>query len=130
MKIKISNLVRVLTLVIFLVGFCVSTGCSSNSPVDVVVAGYTYHSAMQPTVSAVKEVLAKYGDKVKTTWINLDTSQGGKYFQDHKLTAHMNIIINGKSTYKISGKDVTFQWFEGQQWTKQDLDTILSNLTK
>ena len=36
----------------------------------------------------------------------------------------MNVIINGKYTYQVNGKDVTFQWFEGQQWTKADLDAI------
>ena len=29
----------------------------------------------------------------------------------------MNVIINGKYTYQVNGKNVTFQWFEGQGWT-------------
>jgi hypothetical protein len=79
-------------------------------------------------VGAIKEVLAKYGDKVNVTWVDLATTQGQDYFKEHGLTAHMNVIINGKYEYQVNGKDVTFQWFEGQQWTKQDLDAVLGNL--
>jgi hypothetical protein len=99
-----------------------------TGPVSVVIAGYINHGPMQPTVRAIKEVLSKYGDKVAVTWIDFATTQGQNYFQDHGLTAHMNVIINGTSTYQVKGKTVVFEWFEGQQWTKADLDTVLANL--
>jgi len=105
-----------------------TVAAASDAKVDVVVAGYINHGPMQPTVSAIKEVLAKYGDKVSVTWIDLATSQGQAYFSAHGLSAHMNILINGKYSYRINGKDVTFQWFEGQQWTKADLDAVLASL--
>jgi hypothetical protein len=38
------------------------------------------------------------------------------------------VIINGTSRYQVDGKTVDFEWFEGQQWTKTDLDTVLANL--
>jgi hypothetical protein len=202
MKIKkTSNLIKLFTLVLFIAGFAISTGCSSNqastpdnytkpvgasdinqsisnppivsggdsnisqplstppaantpavdqssvsqnstaalSPtikptpnskytVTVVVAGYINHGPLQPTVTAIKEVLAKYSENVKVQWIDLATTAGAAYFKANNLSAHMNVIMNGKYTYQVSGKDVTFQWFEGQGWTKQDLDTVLSNL--
>ncbi len=84
---------------------------------------------MQPTVQAIKDVLAKYGDKVQSTWVDMNTAEGAAYFQANKLTAHMNVIINGTSTYTVNGKSVTFQWFEGQGWTRQDLDAVLASLT-
>jgi hypothetical protein len=96
--------------------------------VKIVVAGYINHGPMAATVQAIKDVLAKYGSKVDVTWVDLDTTDGAAYFKTNNLTAHMNVIISGKYTYKVNGKDVTFQWFEGQQWTKQDLDTVLSGL--
>jgi len=99
------------------------------NPVSVVVAGYINHGPMQPTVQAIKDVLAKYDNKVAVTWIDLATTEGQTYFQEHHLTAHMNVIINGKSEYQINGKTVDFQWFEGQQWTREELDTVLANLT-
>lgn len=101
---------------------------SGAKVVDVVVAGYYNHGPLQPTVQAIKQVTSKYGDKVAITWIDLSTKEGEDYFKEHGLSAHMNIIINGKYEYNVNGKDVIFQWFEGQQWTKTDLDTVLSNL--
>jgi hypothetical protein len=96
--------------------------------VSVVVAGYINHGPMQPTVRAIKDVLSKYGDKVTVTWVDLNTTQGQQYFQQHGLTAHMNVIVNGTSKYQVDGRAVDFEWFEGQQWTKQDLDAVLAKL--
>ncbi|MGD0353359.1 MAG: hypothetical protein ABSB38_07680 [Dehalococcoidia bacterium] len=106
----------------------VSSPTVPTSPVSIVIAGYINHGPMQPTVRAIKEVLTKYDDKVAVTWIDLGTTQGESYFQDHGLTAHMNVIINGTSIYQVDGKTVDFEWFEGQQWTEKDLDTVLANL--
>lgn len=96
--------------------------------VDVVVAGYINHGPLQATVAAIKDVTSKYGDKVNVTWVDLQTPEGEDYFKHHGLSAHMNVIINGKYTYEVNGKAVTFQWFEGQQWTKADLDAVISSL--
>jgi hypothetical protein len=100
----------------------------ADSKVDVVVAGVVSHGPMQPTIRAIEEVTSKYGDKVNVTWVNMETADGQKYMDDHKLSAHMNILINGKYQYNLNGKLVTFQWFEGQQWTKADLDGVISDL--
>jgi len=106
----------------------VSSPTVETTPVSVVVAGYINHGPLQPTVRAIKEVLSKYDDKVAVTWIDLATTEGQTYFQDHGLTAHMNVIINGTSRYQVDGKTVDFEWFEGQQWTKTDLDAVLASL--
>lgn len=106
----------------------VSPSTVPTSPVSVVVAGYINHGPLQPTVRAIKEVLSKYDDKVTVTWIDEATTQGQSYCQEHGLTAHMNVIINGTSTYQVDGKTVVFEWFEGQQWTAKDLDVVLASL--
>ena len=106
----------------------VSQSAVPQNAVSVVVAGYMNHGPLQPTVKAIKDVLAKYGDKVAVTWIDLGTKDGVAYFKQNGLTAHMNVIINGTYKYKVNGRDVVFQWFEGTQWTKQDLDAVLLNL--
>jgi hypothetical protein len=100
----------------------------ASSVVDVVVAGYINHGPLQPTVTAIKDVLSKYGDRVKVTWVDSSTPQGQDYFKAHGLTAHMNVIINGTSIYQVKGKTVDFLWFEGQQWTRKDLDAVLAGL--
>jgi hypothetical protein len=106
----------------------VSPSTAPTSSVSVVVAGYINHGPLQSTVRAIKEVLSKYDDKVTVTWVDLNTAEGQSYFQQYGLTAHMNVIINGTSTYQVDGKTVVFEWFEGQQWTKTDLDAVLASL--
>ena len=101
---------------------------TSQNTVSVVIAGYINHGPMQPTVNAIKEVLSKYSDKVQVQWVDLATDQGHTYFEEHELSAHLNVIINGTYEYKVNGKYVEFQWFEGRQWTKQDLDAVLADL--
>jgi hypothetical protein len=106
----------------------VDSSTAPSSPVTVVIAGYINHGPMQPTVRAIKEVLSKYDGNIDVTWVDLATTQGQSYFQEHGLTAHMNVIINGKSEYEVNGKTVDFEWFEGQQWTEEELDTVLAGL--
>jgi ABC-type sugar transport system substrate-binding protein len=96
--------------------------------VNVVVAGYINHGPMQATVDAVKEVVEKYGDKVQVTWIDKDTAEGSAFLDLHRLTAHMNIIIDGSTSHEVTGKTIYFTWFEGDNWTKNDLDFVISGL--
>jgi hypothetical protein len=107
----------------------VETPKTPQNIISVAVVGTIKHGPMQPTVQAIKDVLAKYGDKVNTTWYDMITTDGAKYAKDHNLDAHLNILINGTYKYTVDGKTIEFQWFEGQQWTKQDLDTVLSTLS-
>lgn len=104
------------------------TSPQSSGLVKVVIVGYINHEPLKETVDKIKEVLAKYGDKLDITWMDTDTVNGSVYAVTNDLKAHMNIVINGKYTYKVNGKDITFQWFEGEQWTVQDLDAVLASL--
>ena len=99
-----------------------------NDTVQIVVVGHINMGPMLPTVAAIKEVTSKYGDSVNVTWIDLQTQKGAEYAYEHDLTAHMNVVINGSYEYNVNGKAVRFQWFEGQQWTKDDLDTVISSI--
>ncbi len=44
---------------------------ATSNAIDVVVAGYINHGPLQPTVTAIKDILSKYGDRVKVTWVVL-----------------------------------------------------------
>jgi len=101
---------------------------ASGDKVNIDVAGYINHGPLQPTINAIKDVISKYGEKLNVEWIDLETADGQKYFQDHGLTAHMNVLINGKYKYNVDGKDVDFEWFEGQNWNKNDLDTVIDDV--
>ena len=96
--------------------------------VNIEVGGMINHGPMQPTLEAIKEVTSKYGDKVAVTWIDTTTDDGQKWLRDHGLSAHLNILINGSYKYKLDGKEVAFQWFEGQYWTKEDLDAVINDV--
>jgi Flp pilus assembly protein TadB len=40
----------------------------------------------------------------------------------------MNVLINGHYQFLVNGRKVTFQWFEGVQWQKNDLNEVISGL--
>jgi hypothetical protein len=101
---------------------------TSGDKVNIDVAGYINHGPLQPTVNAIKDVISKYEDKLNVNWIDLETEDGQKYFQDHGLSAHLNILINGSYKYMLDGKEVDFQWFEGQSWTKEKLDAVIGDI--
>jgi hypothetical protein len=100
----------------------------ASGAVRVVIVGVINHEPLKETVDKIKEVLAKYGDKLDITWIDSDTVYGGVYAATNDLKAHMNIVINDQCTCKVNDKDITFQGFEGGQWTMQDLDAVLVSL--
>jgi hypothetical protein len=100
---------------------------TSTDKVNIDVAGMINHGPMQPTVKAIKEVTSKYGDTVTVNWIDTTTDEGQKYLQDHGLSAHLNILINGNYKFNLDGKDVTFQWLVNGTWTKDNLDAVISD---
>jgi hypothetical protein len=100
----------------------------STNNVSIDVVGYINHGPMQPTIRAIKEVTSEYGDRISVNWIDLGSEEGQKYFNDRDLSAHLNILINGNYKYKLDGKEVTFQWFEGQNWTKEDFDSVINDI--
>jgi hypothetical protein len=101
---------------------------TSTDKVNIDVAGMINHGPMQPTVKSIKEVTSKYEDKVTVNWIDTTTDEGQKYLQDHGLSAHLNILINGNYKYNLDGKDVTFQWLVDGTWTKEDLDAVINDV--
>lgn len=96
--------------------------------VQVVAVGYIHHGPMQPTVRAISDVLAAYGDAVNVTWLDLATGEGRDYCEQNGLTAHMNVLIDGRYEYQLDGKTVVFQWFEGDSWTAADLDAVIAGV--
>ena len=107
------KLLPILVLCMFLLVSIVS----ASQNVDVVVVGMISHGPMQPTVNAIKEVTSKYPD-VNVKWYDLQTSDGESYAQEHGLTAHLNVLINGKYQYDVNGKTVTFRYFNSIQSLK------------
>ncbi len=120
-------------LAIIILAFCILSfasvpGVHAAAKMDVVVVGDLSHGPMQPSIRAIKEVTSKYGDQINVVWLDLDNADGIKYAEEHGLSAHLNILINGHYQFLVNGRKVTFQWFEGTEWTKNDLDAVLSGL--
>jgi|WetSurMetagenome_2_1015567.scaffolds.fasta_scaffold122220_3 hypothetical protein len=123
-RIRYAGLILLIMMaILFLVP---GVNAATGSGVDIVEIGMLSHGPMQPTVSAVNEVLSNYGDQIHMTKYDLTTAEGAQYAKDHGITQHFSIFINGKDHFMVGGKDVTFEMFEGQQWTKQDLDTVIA----
>lgn len=120
------NKILFLTVLMLIISASIALA-SQNDEVEVVVLGMTNHGPMQPTINAIKEVTSKYPD-VNLILLDFESLEGQNYAEEHGLSAHLNILINGKYQFNINGKEITFQWFEGQQWTKNDLDAVISNI--
>jgi len=114
-------------IILFILTIMFQSVLATGETVEVVVLGVVTHGPMQPTVRAIEEVTAKYDSQITVRWLDFESDEGAKYAQDKGLTAHMTILINEKYEYNINGKEVVFQWFEGGQWTKEDLDSVISN---
>lgn len=124
MNSKLSALI--LSLVLFV---SIVYAINSDKKVEVVVVGMISHGPMQPTVNAIKEVTSKYPE-VTVKWLDLETPEGQRFAREHGLTAHLTVLINGKFKYNVNGREVTFQWFEGQLWKKEDLDYVIQSLLR
>jgi hypothetical protein len=102
---------------------------------------YMNHGPMQPTIRNLKELFDEYHGKVITLWFDADSSSGKDFMKEKKIQGHIPllILVNGKKSFSINGKDITFQGFptgaspfkkvEGN-WAIADLRQLLGNLTK
>jgi len=124
--IKIQYAGTILLIMMGILFLAPGTNAATGSGVDIVEIGMFTHGPMQPTLRAVDEVLGKYSDQVRVTKYDITTPEGAKYAKDHGITVHFSLFIDGKNHFLVSGKDVTFEWFEGQEWTKQDLDAVIA----
>lgn len=100
---------------------------SASKPVKVEVVGYIKHEPLQGVIETIKDTVEEYGDKVQVNWVDIETTEGSIYAALHHLESHMTILVDGKYECQANGKTVTFQGFEGGQWTKQDLDVVIAN---
>jgi hypothetical protein len=98
------------------------------------------HPPLRPVLAEVDQLLAAYGARVHVTHYDFDTPEGASFATKMGLNGHipMVIFINGKDTFTLNGRKVTFESFpQGQgtgmvadgAWTTADLDTVLKQAT-
>lgn len=102
---------------------------------------YMNHGPLQPTIRNLKDLLAEYHGKVMVQWFDADQPSGKDFMKKKKIRGHipMLILVNGKKSFSINDKDITFHGFpagagpfktvEGN-WAIADLRHLLDNLTK
>ena len=118
--------------------FYFSTIGLSASPVMVDIL-YMNHGPLRPTVEQIRQVLSRYGDKVRPSWYDFESKEGEKFMAQKGLTQHIPLIIwiNGKSVVSVEGKDVHFLGFPSGsgpaafqgKWTMEDLQKVLDQMT-
>jgi hypothetical protein len=124
MRIRFAG--EILLIMIGILFLAPGADAATGSGVHIVEIGMFTHGPMQPTLKAVDEILGNYSDQVHVTKYDITTPEGAQYAKDHGITAHFSLFIDGKNHFLVGGKDVTFEWFEGQEWTKQDLDAVIA----
>ena len=98
------------------------------------------HPPLRPVLAEVEQLLAPYGAKVQVTQYDFDTPEGAAFAKRMGLSGHIPLVIfiDGKDTFTLSGRQVTFESFpQGQgtgmvadgAWTTADLDTVLKQAT-
>jgi hypothetical protein len=92
-----------------------------ESPGVMIKAYLNIQSGCQGEIIELLESFQKtYPKKVKTEYIDFGTKEGLK--QTLKDNLHcMAILINGKQTFELGNKTVTFSHPMGVQWTAEDL---------
>jgi hypothetical protein len=98
------------------------------------------HPPLRPVLAEVDQLLTPYGAKVHVTHYDFDTPEGANFAQKMGLSGHIPLVIfvNGKDTFTLNGRKVSFESFpQGQgtgmvadgAWTTADLDTVLKQAT-
>jgi len=118
--------------------FAISLTAFAAKPVKVEIL-YLNHGPLEPTIEQMKQVFAKYGNKISVSWYDEETT-GGEQFKARKgITQHMPLVIwlDGKSNLPVNGKDINFAgfptgagpiFFQGK-WTMDDLRAALDQIT-
>ncbi len=125
------------------------TACGSGTPAPVVPVPsgtatvdilYLNHPPVLPVLDQVAALLKPYGDKVKVTRYDFDTTEGAAFAQKMGITGHdpLAIFVNGSQSFNLDGRTVTFNSFpQGAgtgmvpdgEWTTDDLDAVLKIVT-
>ncbi len=110
---------------------------TGSATVEVV---YLNHPPVLPILQEIDAVLKPYGDKVKLTRYDFDTSAGAAFAQQKGLVGHdpIAIFVNGSQSFKLDGRTVTFNSFPqgggtgmvpDGAWSVADLDAVLKKIT-
>ena len=101
-----------------------------SSPVSVEIL-YMNHGPLQPTIKAIRGLCDGHGKAITISWYDFESPEGEKFMAKMGIKQHIPLVvwIAGKTTVKVSGKEVQFVGFptgagppsfQGK-WTMDDL---------
>lgn len=97
------------------------------APVKVEALGFFGHPPMVPLKNTLQQVAQEFGDQVQLVLHDESTSDGEQFMKDNNLSGHLPMVlyIDGSVANKIDDKVIVFRDFEGQGWTRQDLEQVI-----
>lgn len=97
------------------------------APVKVEALGFFSHPPMVPLKNTLQQVAQEFGDQVQLVLHDETTSDGEQFMKDNNLSGHLPMVlyIDGSVAHKIDDKVIVFRDFEGQGWTRQDLEQVI-----
>jgi len=119
--------ISVIFLFIFLVSLLMSPVAVLAAPVKIEALGFFSHPPMAPLKNTLQQVVQELGDQVQLVLHDETTPDGEQFMKDNGLSGHLPMVlyINGSVAHKLDDKVIVFRDFEGQGWTRQDLEQVI-----
>jgi hypothetical protein len=119
--------------------FCVPLTAHTAQPVQVEIL-YMNHGPLIPTITEIKNICTRFGNKVNVAWYDFDSQAGENFMAKKGIRQHVPLMIwiDGKSTVKLNGREINFSGFptgsgpasfQGK-WATDDLRKVLDQLTR
>ncbi len=113
-----------------------STHAAKPAKIEVL---YMNHGPLQDTISKIKNVFSKYGDKLTVSWYDFESSEGEQFMAKKGIKQHLPLVIwiDDSPVVTLSDKKVQFMgfptgsgpaFFQGK-WTVDDLKAALDQTT-
>ena len=124
--------------VLVLALFSISLTALAANPVKVEVL-FLNHGPLQPTIAQMKQIFAKYGNKISVSWYDEETAGGEQLKAKKGIRQHVPLVIwfDGNYSLPVNGNEIRFvgfptgsgpAFFQGK-WTMDDLSSALEQIT-
>ena len=118
-------------------GLCLHADSATRTKVEVL---YMNHGPLMDTLSKMKSLFSRYGNKISVSWYDFDTAEGEQFMAKQGLHQHVPLVVwidGSPAATAGGGKRVRFEGFptgagpavfQGK-WTMDDLKAALDQLT-
>jgi len=117
-------------------GLCLHADSATRTKVEVL---YMNHGPLMDTLSKMKNLFSRYGNKISVSWYDFETAEGEQFMAKQGIRQHVPLVvwIDGSAVVTAGGKRVRLEGFptgsgpalfQGK-WTLDDLKAALDQLT-